>query len=187
MKHRKKSPRTIERRAFYDHAGAAHYLPKGKRARFRPSIYLLMVDQVGRILFVKNRGHDGWGFPGGGGRPGEAIALTAMRETLEETGAIIWLADRKPFCFYERYFYVKKYGCMHALTFGFVIGVHEQPHNDDIVNKIKAGKHPETIKMKWIDPRTLSKKDVFVGFHPMLQVYFDQNDHLRPLQDGGWK
>jgi 8-oxo-dGTP pyrophosphatase MutT (NUDIX family) len=52
-----------------------------------PSVSVLPVDQVGRLLLVRHAGHhDGWGVLGGAIDVGESPAEAAIRETREEIG-----------------------------------------------------------------------------------------------------
>lgn len=45
-----------------------------------------LVDDEGRVLFVRREAEDRWEEPGGKHEPGEALAETARRETCEEAG-----------------------------------------------------------------------------------------------------
>jgi 8-oxo-dGTP pyrophosphatase MutT (NUDIX family) len=57
-----------------------------------PSVTVLPVDQVGRLLLVRHAGHDdGWGTLGGAIEPGESPAAAAIREAREEIGTEIRL------------------------------------------------------------------------------------------------
>jgi 8-oxo-dGTP pyrophosphatase MutT (NUDIX family) len=57
-----------------------------------PSVSVLPVDEAGRILLVREAGHDdGWGTLGGAVEPGESPAAAAVREAREEIGADIEL------------------------------------------------------------------------------------------------
>lgn len=54
-----------------------------------PSATVLPVDALGRLLLVQHRGHsDGWGTVGGAVEIGESPRQAALRETLEEIGAV---------------------------------------------------------------------------------------------------
>lgn len=56
-----------------------------------PSVSVLPVDETGRILLVREAGHDGWGTLGGAVEPGESPAAAAVREAREEISADIQL------------------------------------------------------------------------------------------------
>jgi ADP-ribose pyrophosphatase YjhB (NUDIX family) len=57
-----------------------------------PSVSVLPVDDAGRVLLVRHRGHDdGWGVLGGAVDVGESPAAAAIREAREETGADVRL------------------------------------------------------------------------------------------------
>jgi 8-oxo-dGTP pyrophosphatase MutT (NUDIX family) len=57
-----------------------------------PSVSVLPVDQVGRLLLVRHAGHDdGWGVLGGAVELGESPAEAAVRETREEIGVDVRL------------------------------------------------------------------------------------------------
>jgi ADP-ribose pyrophosphatase YjhB (NUDIX family) len=56
-----------------------------------PSVSVLPVDEAGRILLVREAGHDGWGALGGAVDPGESPAAAAVREAREEISADIEL------------------------------------------------------------------------------------------------
>ena len=54
-----------------------------------PSVTVLPVDALGRLLLVRHRGHtDGWGTVGGAVEIGESPRQAALRETQEEIGAV---------------------------------------------------------------------------------------------------
>jgi 8-oxo-dGTP pyrophosphatase MutT (NUDIX family) len=57
-----------------------------------PSVTVLPIDEVGRVLLVRHTGHDdGWGTLGGAVEPGESPAAAAVREAREEIGSDIEL------------------------------------------------------------------------------------------------
>jgi len=57
-----------------------------------PSVSVLPVDEAGRILLVREAGHDdGWGTLGGAVEPGESPAAAAVREAREEISADVEL------------------------------------------------------------------------------------------------
>lgn len=56
------------------------------RARLRAVAGMVLADDDGRVLMMRRRGEDTWGFPGGGVEPGESWVAAAERECLEETG-----------------------------------------------------------------------------------------------------
>jgi ADP-ribose pyrophosphatase YjhB (NUDIX family) len=54
-----------------------------------PSVTVLPVDELDRLLLVRHRGHsDGWGTVGGAVEIGESPREAALRETQEEIGAL---------------------------------------------------------------------------------------------------
>jgi 8-oxo-dGTP pyrophosphatase MutT (NUDIX family) len=57
-----------------------------------PSVSILPVDEVGRVLLVRHAGHDdGWGILGGAVKVGESPAAAAVREAREEIGVDVHL------------------------------------------------------------------------------------------------
>ncbi|CAN5401061.1 NUDIX domain-containing protein [soil metagenome] len=56
-----------------------------KATRVVPAASAVVADE-GRILLAKRTDSGQWTIPGGGMKPGETIALTAIREVKEETG-----------------------------------------------------------------------------------------------------
>jgi 8-oxo-dGTP pyrophosphatase MutT (NUDIX family) len=57
-----------------------------------PSVSVLPVDEVGRVLLVRHAGHgDGWAVLGGAVEVGESPAETAIREAREEIGTEVRL------------------------------------------------------------------------------------------------
>jgi ADP-ribose pyrophosphatase YjhB (NUDIX family) len=57
-----------------------------------PSVSVLPVDEVGRLLLVRHTGQgDGWGVLGGAVEPGESPAAAAIREAREEISADVRL------------------------------------------------------------------------------------------------
>src|SRR5215467_4358024 len=57
-----------------------------------PSVSVLPVDEAGRVLLVRHRGHDdGWAVLGGAVDVGESPAAAAIREAREEIGAGVQL------------------------------------------------------------------------------------------------
>lgn len=55
--------------------------------------FAVVVDEEGGVLWVRRRDYEVWNLPGGGSEPGEAPWETAVRETKEETGLAVRLAD----------------------------------------------------------------------------------------------
>jgi 8-oxo-dGTP pyrophosphatase MutT (NUDIX family) len=61
--------------------------PNAPRAnRVVPAASAVVADTDGRLLMAKRTDNELWSIPGGGLKPGETIAETAIRETKEETG-----------------------------------------------------------------------------------------------------
>jgi 8-oxo-dGTP pyrophosphatase MutT (NUDIX family) len=54
-----------------------------------PAASAVVADEAGRILLALRRDNDLWSIPGGAMEPGETIAGTAIRETMEETGIAV--------------------------------------------------------------------------------------------------
>ena len=54
--------------------------------RLVPAASAVITDDEGRILLAKRTDNQLWTIPGGGMKPGETIAETAIREVKEETG-----------------------------------------------------------------------------------------------------
>lgn len=54
-----------------------------------PAASAVVVNHQGRILLARRADSGRWTIPGGGMKPGESIAQTAIRETKEETGVDI--------------------------------------------------------------------------------------------------
>lgn len=50
---------------------------------------VLIFDKCGRLLMMRRTDIGSWGIPGGAMEPGERLAETAARETLEETGLLV--------------------------------------------------------------------------------------------------
>lgn len=51
----------------------------------RPSAAAFVVHD-GKVLLTRRSDNDNWSMPGGAQDPGESLAMTAVRETLEESG-----------------------------------------------------------------------------------------------------
>ncbi|MHB9026435.1 MAG: NUDIX hydrolase [Armatimonadota bacterium] len=51
-----------------------------------PAASAIVIDDQGRVLLHRRRDNDYWSLVGGRMEPGETIAATAVRETLEESG-----------------------------------------------------------------------------------------------------
>ena len=67
-------------------------VPCADGATLRPTVRVLLIDPVGRLLLIKVVAFDGgdpvWFLPGGGLEPGESVEMAARREVAEETGLI---------------------------------------------------------------------------------------------------
>src|SRR3989344_777973 len=88
---------------FLDWNGKEHSLPKGRKFRWRPSAYALVIENE-KILIVKpNFGR--WCLPGGEINLGEKITDGIKREVLEETGYEIIFEDEHPIYFKDNFFY----------------------------------------------------------------------------------
>ncbi|MCI0731879.1 MAG: NUDIX domain-containing protein [Chloroflexi bacterium] len=80
-----------------------NYMALRRRARRQPryqspppwqvGAFVVVRDAAGQVLWVRRRDHDVWNLPGGADEPGEAPWETAVRETREETGLAVRLAD----------------------------------------------------------------------------------------------
>ena len=50
---------------------------------------IFILDEQNRLLLMKRRDNECWGFPGGATEPGEAVEDAAKRETLEEANITV--------------------------------------------------------------------------------------------------
>lgn len=57
--------------------------------RIEGGVVVAVTDVAGRVLLVENDWMDGYGFPGGGVKPGEDWETAAAREVEEETGVAV--------------------------------------------------------------------------------------------------
>ena len=60
--------------------------------RLVPAASAVVADDAGRLLLAKRTDNELWTIPGGGMKPGETIAETAIREVREETGIDVEVA-----------------------------------------------------------------------------------------------
>ncbi|MGD9002584.1 MAG: NUDIX hydrolase [Anaerolineae bacterium] len=99
--------------------------------------YALIVDpETGRILLVGYPG-GGWSLPGGVREPGETLAETAIRETMEEVGVVVAV---------ERLIAVnERFPNPHAVFFIFRARI--------IDGTPTATDDEETDRFKWVDPQ----------------------------------
>lgn len=134
------------------------YAPDGARFadRIVVSAILVVTDERGRVLLVKQRGgpYAGhWMVPGGGVEPGERVADAAVRECREETG--IEPSEVRHLATYDEHG-AWEHGPFHVLLLAFRGHARGDPHGED--------------EAAWIDPRAIADP------HPAL---------LRVLVDSG--
>ena len=53
-----------------------------------PSVNVVLVDHVGRVLMIRRSDNGNWAFPGGAIDLGESVPQAGIRETAEETGVM---------------------------------------------------------------------------------------------------
>ncbi|CAE7332771.1 nudt17, partial [Symbiodinium pilosum] len=88
-----------------------------------PNVKLAVVvfpqDREGRLLVTQRAAHMRtfprcWVFPGGGVDEGEALAVAASRELVEETGLSVTPSSLQPLCLWESVFPTSVEGCIEA-------------------------------------------------------------------------
>jgi 8-oxo-dGTP diphosphatase len=75
------------------------FFPENHIRSDKLQIAIIFTVYNGQMVFVKNKGREGWEMPGGHREKGEDINVTASRELCEETGASKFII--KPLCDYS--------------------------------------------------------------------------------------
>jgi len=89
---------------FYDWHDQEYELPEGRTFSWRPATHAIIQDK-GKILFIKAKQHRLWELPGGGIEIGELVLDALKREVFEETGYHISVKRETPVHTEDNFFY----------------------------------------------------------------------------------
>src|SRR3989344_9301495 len=81
---------------FLDDNGNEVFLKKNSKVKFRPAVYVLVINSKNEFLMILNNGSKKWEIPGGGLEIGEDLVECGIREVKEETGFDVILGEDLP-------------------------------------------------------------------------------------------
>lgn len=133
---------------FKDVYGKEVILPAGRVPIWRPSAYAL-VENEGKILFVRDRQHGKLELPGGGTNVCEPLVEGAVREVFEESGYRAKVLNNIPFYTRENFFYARSVDeYWHAILMFF---------RADLLSSHQETKHIDTAEISEVVWRSFAE------------------------------
>jgi len=133
----------------------------------RLAVGAVLLDEEGRILLVRNRGHGRphWSLPKGSCEDGEPLTQTMEREVKEETGLTVEMVElafvTEWFVVGRQEWYLQFY--FHSRVTGGVLGVQEQ--DEDV------------LQVKWVSPAEMRQ---YMNYRPWVEPLFTWLSERRP-------
>lgn len=159
--------------SFYDLKGKEFKAPDIKEVRFRPGVYVFVVNSNNEVLTILDEKSNQWEFPGGGLELGEELFEGAIREVKEETGYHILVNDKMPFHIQkEMACYSGQQKFVHGLNFFYHGRLKKEEQG---TQNFAEGEN--ILEVKFVPIDSLKNLDLVLFQKKALQVFLESIKH----------